>query len=163
MPLARATRPTSPSSSAVSRDTGPAFSKRERTEGASQSRFHRIRHVLARLFQTFIQLRLPGRVEIEQDAAGPDQAASETVSANQRRQVQKIAANASAKTRRGQIADVTGQRAEVAGMIGEPFQFQRDGAQRLRPRRYAAAGQGFDRLAMCQRVADGRVPGKVSM
>ena len=45
-------------------------------------------------------------------------------------------------------------------MIGEPFQFEGDSAQRLRPRRHAAGRQGFDRLAIRQRVPDGRIAGE---
>ena len=45
-------------------------------------------------------------------------------------------------------------------MIGQPFQLQGQGAQELRPRGHAAARQGLDRLAVCRRVPDRRVPGQ---
>ena len=93
---------------------------------------------------------------------GPDQAAAEAAAAQERGQVQEVAAEPAAVRGGRQEADVAGQRAQVAGVVGQPLQFQGDAAQHLGADRDLAAGQGLDRLAVGRRVADRRVAGHAS-
>ena len=72
-------------------------------------------------------------VDIESHAARPDQAAPEAVAAEQGRHVEHVAANASAIGHGGQEADVAGQRAEIADMVGDPLQLQGHAAEELAP------------------------------
>ena len=59
----------------------------------------------------------------------------------------------------GQKRDVAGQRAEVAGVVGEPFEFERDGAQPLRAQRRLGPGERFQDGRVGRGVGDGRVAG----
>ena len=71
-------------------------------------------------------------LEIEPPAAGPDEPATEPVAAEQRGHVEEIAADPAAERSRGQVGHVAGERAEVAGVVGQPFEFERYGSQGLR-------------------------------
>ena len=90
---------------------------------------------------------------------GPDPAAAEPAAAQQRGQVQHIAAQPAAIGGGRQKADIAGERAEIADVIGDPLQFQRDDAQRGRPRRAFGAGQRLDQLAIGGRVTGGGIAG----
>ncbi len=68
-------------------------------------------------------------VRVEEDAAGPDQAAAETAAAKRGGHVQIIAPQPAAEGGGGQKADIAGQGADIADMVGQPFQFQGNGAQ----------------------------------
>ena len=59
----------------------------------------------------------------------------------------------------GRIADIAGQRAQVADMVGQPFQFKRDASQERGPGRRLAAAQRFHGATVCRGVADGCIAG----
>ena len=109
--------------------------------------------------QALEQLRRAFGFEIVAAAAGPHQAAPEAVAANQRGEVEEIAADFAARRRRGQKRDVVGQRAEVAGVVGQAFEFERDGPQPLRAQRRLGPGEGFHDGRVGGGVGDGRVAG----
>ena len=134
-------------------------SKRACTDAESQSRLAAFGHVAVRRFQALQALLLAVVVQVEADAARPDQAAAEAAAAQQGGQVEEVAADAAAVGGGRQEADVAGQGAQVAGVVGQPLQFQGDAAQHLGPDRDLAAGQRLDRLAVGRRVADRRVAG----
>ena len=121
--------------------------------------FGRLIHFGQRDVKFFQQLRRALGFQIVSAAAGPDEAAPETVAANQRGEIEKIAANFSARGSCGQKRHVVGQRAEVAGVVRQPFQFERDGPQPLRAQRRFRAGERFEDGRVSRRVADGRVAG----
>src|SRR5664279_3745651 len=75
-------------------------------------------------------LDLPGE-EVESDAAGPDETAPESRPADLRRHVQEISALASAIRRGREIRDVARQGSEVADVVREPFELERDAANRV--------------------------------
>ena len=53
-----------------------------------------------------------------------------------------------------QKADVSGEGAQVSGVVGDPFQFQSDGAEQLRAGRGLRSGKGFQVHAPGGGVAD---------
>ena len=66
------------------------------------------------------------RRHVERDAAGADHAAAQAAAADLGGEVEEVAAEPAAKRGRRQIADVIGESAEVAGMVGEPLELERD-------------------------------------
>ena len=70
-------------------------------------------------------------VDVEANAAGPDHPASKSAAAQQGRHVQEVAANASAVTGGGQEAHVARDRAKIADVVGQAFEFEGDAAERL--------------------------------
>jgi hypothetical protein len=109
-------------------------SKRARTDAASHSQAAACSVSASATCQALEQLAEAG-IEIVPTAAGADEAAAETVAAEQGGEVEEVAADLSAGRGRGQEGDVVGQRAEVAGVVGQPLEFQGDGAQPLRAQR----------------------------
>ena len=99
---------------------------------------------------------LGGR-EVESDAAGPDEPAPEARAAELRRHVQEVSAQPPAVRRRREIGDVAGERAEVADVVREALELERDAADGVGVRGHHGAGERLDRLAVRQRVADRRV------
>ena len=95
--------------------------------------------------------------EVESDAAGPEETAPEPRAADLRRHVQEVPAQASAVGRGGEIGDVARQGSEVADVVREPLELQRDAADRVGARGDPRPGQGLDRVRVGQRVADRRV------
>ena len=71
--------------------------------------------------QTRDQLLGARAVHVPGYAAGPHQAAAKAAAANGRRGIQKVAAQPAAVGRGRQEADVAGQRAEVARVVGQPL------------------------------------------
>jgi hypothetical protein len=67
--------------------------------------------------------------------AGTHDAATEAVPADQRGEVEEIAAEFAAGRGRRQERHVVRQRTEITGVVGQSFQFQRDRAQPLRAQR----------------------------
>ena len=110
--------------------TAPVSSKRAITDGVSQSRSTALGDVRATVGRAAPQSSATARgVDVEADAAGPDQAAAEAAAAEQRGHVEEVAADPAAVRRGRQEADVAGERAEVAGVVGQALEFQRDAAQ----------------------------------
>src|SRR4051812_14305500 len=107
--------------------------------------------------EAFEELAHPRLVEIEGRAPRADQAAPEAAAADLRRQVEEVAADPAAVGGGRQEADVAGERAEVAGVAGQPLELQSDPPQRRPPRRRPAAGERLDDLAVRRAVADRRV------
>ena len=68
-------------------------------------------------------------------AAGPDQSAPESIAADQCGQIEEIAADLAARGGGRQKRDVVGQRAEIAGVVGQPLELERQRAQPLRAQR----------------------------
>ncbi len=90
--------------------------------------------------------RAPARAS-KRDAARPDEAAAEAGAAELRRHVQEVAAQPPAERRRRQDTRRRRERAEVAGVVREPLELERDAAERLRARRRLDSGERLDRLA----------------
>src|SRR5438309_1534970 len=76
----------------------------------------------------------PRRLRVEADAARADHAATEAAAAQERGHVEELSAKAPAERHRRQESDVARQRAEIAHVVGEPLELERDPAQRLRAR-----------------------------
>ena len=131
-PQARAAGPTRPRATAVSSVIVPVPSNRAWTDEEFQSRSGRAGNVAERRFEATQALLDAGLVQIEADAAGPDHAAAEAAAAQEGGQVEEIAAEPPAVGGGRQEADVAGQGPQVAGVVGQPFQFQGDAAKRLR-------------------------------
>ena len=137
-PHARAAGPTSPSSSAASRVTAPASSNRARTRRRVPEQVHGVADVGERFLQALAQLGGAGGFEVERHAARRQPRPAEAVAAGERGQVQHVAAQPAAVGSGGQIADVAGERAEVAGVVRDPLEFERDPAEHLGARRAAS-------------------------
>ena len=71
------------------------------------------------------------RGEVEFDAAGPRQTAAEAVTGQLQQEVEAIAAHPAEVRRRRGEGDVAGQRAEIAEVVGQPFELESDAAHRL--------------------------------
>ena len=114
--------PTMPTSSATSGDRVPVPSKRARTDAASQSQSTAC-STPRRVARTARDERGDGSVvQVPAASPGADHAPAEAVPRHRGGQVQEVAAEFPAGRRRGQERDVTGQRAQVAGMVGQAFQ-----------------------------------------
>ena len=90
---------------------------------------------------------------------GRTRPAAEPAAAQESGQVEEIAADPPAVRGGRQEPDVAGQGPQVAGVVGQPFQFQGDAANRLRPDRGRTAGQRLHGLAVGRGMADRRVAG----
>ncbi len=99
-------------------------------------------------------------VDVEARRRRADQAAAEAVAAEQGGHVQHVAADPAAVGSGGQEADVAGQRAEIADVVGHPLQLQGDAAEDLGPGGHAAAGERLDGPAVGRGMADRRVAGQ---
>ena len=93
------------------------------------------------------------------DAAGDDAAAQQPVAGQTLVQAQQPLADAEAVRVGNGEAGVGGDHAEVGHVVVEPLHLQQDHALIAGGRRHGAAGQRLQRLAVGQRVADGRVAG----
>jgi hypothetical protein len=69
----------------------------------------------------------------ETDTAGPHQPFAEAVAAHPQRHVEEITAHAAAVVGRRQKGHIAAQRAQVAHVVGDPFQLQCDGADDVSP------------------------------
>jgi hypothetical protein len=101
----------------------------------------------------------PSGIRVARDAAGADKAAAEPAAAQLQRQVQDIAAQPAAMGRRRQKPDIAGQRAEIADVVGDAFELQRDRPQRQGPPRAFNIGEPLQHLAIGDCMADRRVAG----
>ena len=144
----------------------PVPSNRAWTDNEAQSKLAApatSRYAASRRSETKLN---PVFIQIESDATGPDQAATESAATQDSGQVEEIAPNAAAVRGGRQEPDVTGQGPEVPGVIGQAFQLERDAANRLSPDRRAAAGQRLHRLAigggMTHRGVAGHLFGQVN-
>ena len=100
------------------------------------------------------------QLDIECRAAWFQPSPSEPVAAYERGHIEKIAPDSPAIGGRWQVADVPRKRAEVAGVIGETFEFEGNPAQNKRSFRNPAARKRFDRLAIREGMAGSRIAGK---
>src|SRR5581483_5743831 len=96
----------------------------------------------------------PRVLDVESDAARAHEAAPEAAPADERRHAEELAAEPAAEGGGREVADVAGERAEVARVVREPFELERDRPERLGARRDPAAGERLDRLAVRDRMAD---------
>src|SRR5260370_20120862 len=103
---------------------------------------------MQRLLDLLRQLRHTRVIHIETNTAGPNESAPETTATQQRSQLKEIAANPSAIGSGRQKTNIPGQCAEIPRVIGEPFQFERAPAQRLRPRAWRPIPQPFHTLTI---------------
>src|SRR5450830_69326 len=94
-------------------------------------KLHRFRDLAARYGDSGLQILDLRGEEVESDAAGPDETAPESRAADLRRHVQEISALASAIRRGREIRDVARQGSEVADVVREPFELERDAANRV--------------------------------
>ena len=117
------------------------------------------RELFARAEQSRPQVVDLPRLEVEPDAARPDETAAESRAAELRRHVEEVAAQPAAERSGRQIRDVSGKSAEVAGVVRQPFELQRDPPKRLRARRHSRSAERLDRMGVGQGVADRRVAG----
>src|SRR6266446_2523948 len=117
-------------------------------------------HVAKRRLELVRSQRRPLRFEVETRAAGSPGPAAESAAAEERGQVEKIATKPAAVRRRGEEADVPGGCAQVARVIREALQLERDRAQRLAAGCRARTSQGLQVLTVRARVSHGRVAGQ---
>src|SRR5207244_6317818 len=75
---------------------------------------------------------LPHRVDPEADAPRDDEAPPESVPRDFKQDVQEVTAQAAEPGSPGEIAGVAAEGAEVAHVIGDSLQLERDAANRLR-------------------------------
>ena len=118
----------------------PTPSKRAMTEGA----FHNNSTAHCGIpghGQPLSELLDDGRGQCRKPRRRAGQAAAEAVAAQGGRQIEHVAANAAAIGHGGQEADIAGQRAEIAEVVGHAFQFQGHAAEELGPCRHAAAAR----------------------
>ena len=108
-------------------------------------------------FQPLDQLRRTFGFEVVAAAAGSHEAAAETIAANQRSEVEEVATDFAARRGSGQKRNIVGECAEVAGVIGQAFEFERDGSQPLRAQRRLGPGEGFHDGRVDSGVGNGRV------
>jgi hypothetical protein len=101
-----------------------------------------------------------GAASVEAHPAGAHQAAPEAAAAQRGGQVQGVAAQAPAPRGGGQEAHVAGQSTQVPDVVGHALQLQGDAADGQDARRQAAAGQGFQGLAIGRGLTDSGVPGQ---
>ena len=101
-----------------------------------------------------------GGVHVEHDTARPDHAPPKTVAAEQGRDVEHVAAEASAIGQGGQEAHVARQRAQIADMVGNPFQLQGHAAEELPAGRHAGCAEGLHGAAVGGRMSGGAVAGQ---
>jgi hypothetical protein len=99
-------------------------------------------------------------VDVEADAAGPDESPAEAAPADRGREIQPVAPQPPAVRRRRQESDVSRQCAEVTGVIRQPFELERDAADDLGARRRRRPGESFECLRVGERVPDARVAGQ---
>src|SRR5262249_2380464 len=99
------------------------------------------------------------RWNIEAHAAGAKQIAPETVATELESQIEKLAAQPAEIGRGGKKCNVGAECAEVADVIGEALQLQRNAANDAGPQADLRAGKRFQRGAVSQRVSDGRIAG----
>src|SRR5690606_5876899 len=95
--------------------------------------------------------------EVDRTAAGPDDAAAETVPAEQRREVEEVPADPAARGGGRQEGDVPREGAEVARVVCESLEFQRDRADPLGAERRLGSGQGLENGGMGRCMTDRRV------
>ena len=91
-----------PNFSGLRGEDAPTFSKRARTDAASQEPCDGLLGVGERGFQTFEQLRRAFGFEVVTATAGPHEAAAEAVATYQRGEIEEVAANFAARRRGGQ-------------------------------------------------------------
>src|SRR5207253_3021191 len=70
-------------------------------------------------------------VDVEEDAAGAGRITAEAVAAEERGHVEIVAAEPAAVGGGGEKADIAGEGAQVAAVVGEAFEFQGDAADEL--------------------------------
>ena len=99
-------------------------------------------------------------VNVEGHAAGPDHASPKAVAAQHGRHVEHVAANAPAIGHGRQEADVAGQCAQIADMVGHSLQLQRHAAERLSASRNTSSAEGFDGAAVRGGMSGGAVAGE---
>src|SRR5262249_15335687 len=102
----------------------------------------------------------PGRtrlLDVEADAPRADESAAEAASADRSREVQPIAAQPPAEGSGRQESDIACQRAEVARVIRQPLELERDAAEDLGSRGWDFAGESLERLGVGERMTDARV------
>ena len=95
--------------------------------------------------------------EVESHTARPDEPPAEPGAAELRRHVEEVAPETPAEGRRGQVRHVARERAEIAGMVGQPFELERDSPEGLRACADPGPRERLDQVGVGQRVADRRV------
>jgi hypothetical protein len=115
-------------------------------------------HVSKGRAQPLKELALSGIVEIETNSTGPHHAAPETATADKRAQVQEVTPDATAVRGGGKETDIASECSKIAGMVGKPLKFQRNTADSFTAYWHLTPRECFDRLAVCHRVSDRRVP-----
>src|SRR2546425_7903552 len=94
------------------------------------------------------------RGDDEAGPAWPDPAAPEATAAHRGRHVEEVAANAPEEGSRRKEADILRQGPEVARVVREPLELERDAPQRLRASWHLASRERFHRLAVRRGMTD---------
>ena len=100
-------------------------------------------------------------VHVPLHAAGAEQVAAHAAAAELGGDVQPVAGDAAVPRGSGQEAGVAAEGAEVAGVVGEAFQFEGHAAQDVRAIRGLDSGEAFHDSAVGRGVTDGGVAGDV--
>ncbi len=100
------------------------------------------------------------RLEIEPDAAHLHQAAAEAVATQLEREVEELAAQAPEVRGRRQVAHVTGERAHVPRVVGEPLELEAYRADEVAARRDLELRERLERHRVGGGVPDAGVPGE---
>ncbi len=125
--------------------------------GGLEEQVERALEVAQRGIQPAAQLLGHACVHVVRDAAGTDEPAAEAVAAKERGHVEELAAQPAAVRGGRHERHVAGERAEVAGVRGQPLELERERAQCVRARRDFTAAERLERLRVRESVADGRV------
>ncbi len=98
-------------------------------------------------------------IEVVAAAAGLDERASEAVAAEEGGEVEEVAADLAAQGGGGEEGHVMGEGAEVAGVVGEAFEFEGEGAEPLGAEGRFGLGEGFEESGVGGGVGNGGIAG----
>ena len=98
-------------------------------------------------------------INVEADSALPNQTSSEPAPADQCSHVEEITPDSAAIGHGWKVSNISGQSAEISGVIGQPFQFERNAPQEGGTRRSLTAGKSFRGVAKRCGMADCGISG----
>ena len=97
------------------------------------------------------------RRQVEADTAGPNEPTAIAVAGQRHEHVETLATHATEERRRRLIGDIAGDGAQIADVVGEPFKFEGDAANGLRPRGLPTSRQRLDRTTVRACMSDHRI------